>query len=70
MLLTYAVLLQVKQTVLNLLNNKQLIYSVSMSVQLNTRKEIRNTQLLQFDLAIQIMLPSDVPVLPTLNVIN
>ena len=49
MLLTYAVLIENKQTALNLLNNKQTIYLMSLSVQPNTRKEARNPQLSQFD---------------------
>ena len=41
---------------------------MSLSVQPNTRKGTRNHQLSQFDPAIQMMLPSGVPVLSTLNV--
>ena len=43
---------------------------MSLSVQPNTQKETKNPQLLQFDHAIQMMLPRGVPVLPILNVIN
>ena len=43
---------------------------MSLSVQPNTRKGIRNPQLSQFDPAIQTMFPNGIPALPTLNVIN
>ena len=43
---------------------------MSLSVQPNICKETKNPQLSQFDPAIQMMLPNDVPVLPILNVIN
>ena len=66
-LLTYAILIQDKQSALDLPNNKQTIY-MSLSVQPNSRKEkMRNPQLSQFDPVTQIMLPNGVP---TLNVIN
>ena len=65
-LLTYAILIQDKQSALNLPNNKQTIY-MSLSVQPNSRKETRNPQLSQFDPVTQIMLPNGAP---TLNVIN
>ena len=68
-LLTYAVLIQNKQTALNLLNNKQTIYSMSLTVQPNSRRN-KNPQLSQFDPVTQIMLPNGVPVFPTFNVIN
>ena len=38
---------------------------MSLSVQPNTRKEIRNPQLSQFDHAVQMMLPNGVPMLST-----
>ena len=60
-LLTYAILIQDKETALNLLNNKQTIYLMSLSVQPNTRKETRNPQLSQFDPAIPMILPNGVP---------
>ena len=72
-MLTYAVLLQNKQTALNLLNNiknKQTIYLMSLSVKPNTRKETRNSQLSQYDPVTQIMLPNGVPVYPALDVMN
>ena len=76
-LLTYAVLLQDKQTALNLLNTKQTIQSPpnplvpqfhpAIQVMLSHTSKL---QLPQFHPAIQMMLPSNVQVLPNLNVVN